>query len=46
MEVAPTTEMMSGVENPDDAISAGEADGLDAQLVSQLVHRARPVACS
>ena len=35
------TEMMSGVENPDDAIAADEADALDEQLVSQLVDRAR-----
>jgi putative transposase len=35
------TEMMSGVENPDDVMPAGEADGLDEQLVGQLVDRAR-----
>ena len=35
------TEMMSGVENPDDAMPAGAADGLDEQLVGQLVDRAR-----
>src|SRR5215813_10953489 len=35
------TEMMSGVENPDDAIAADAADGLDEQLVGQLVDRAR-----
>src|SRR5262252_9679640 len=35
------TEMMSGVENADDAIAAGGADGLDEQLVGQLVERAR-----
>ena len=35
------TEMMSGVENPDDEMPAGLADGLDEQLVGQLVERAR-----
>src|SRR4051812_31486715 len=35
------TEMMSGVVNPDDAIAADEADGLDEQLVAQLLDRAR-----
>src|SRR5690349_14072786 len=35
------TEMMSGVENPDDVIAADEADALDKQLVGQLVDRAR-----
>jgi len=35
------TEMMSGVENPDEAIAADSADGLDEQLVGQLVERAR-----
>jgi transposase-like protein len=35
------TEMMSGVENPDDEMPAGLADGLDEQLVGQLVDRAR-----
>src|SRR5215471_5285469 len=35
------TEMMSGVENPDDPIAADQADGLDEQLVGQLVERAR-----
>src|SRR5215471_10288388 len=35
------TEMMSGVENPDEEIAADGADGLDEQLVSQLVDRAR-----
>jgi len=35
------TEMMSGVENPDEEIAADSADGLDEQLVGQLVERAR-----
>jgi transposase-like protein len=35
------TEMMSGVENPDDVMAAEAADGLDEQLVGQLVDRAR-----
>jgi hypothetical protein len=30
------TEMISGVENADDPIAAGEADALDEQLVGQL----------
>lgn len=43
------TEMMSGVEN---AVSAENpdrdecSDGLDEQLVEQLIQRARPVGCS
>ena len=35
------TGMMSGVENPDDAMTAEAADGLDEQLVGQLVDQAR-----
>lgn len=35
------TEMISGVENADDPIAAGEADALDEQLVGQLVERAK-----
>jgi len=35
------TEMMSCVENPDEEIAADSADGLDEQLVGQLVERAR-----
>jgi putative transposase len=35
------TEMMSGVENPDEEMAADAADGLDEQLVGQLVDRAR-----
>ena len=35
------TEMISGVENADDPIAAGEADALDEHLVGQLVERAR-----
>jgi hypothetical protein len=34
MEVASMTEMMSGVENPDDAMAAAEADGLDFRIYS------------
>ena len=32
------TEMMSGVDKPDDAVAA---DGLDEQLISQMVDRAK-----
>ncbi len=35
------TEMMSGVENPDDAVAADDGDDLDEQLISQLVDRSR-----
>jgi transposase-like protein len=35
------TEMMSGVDKPDDEMPAGVADDLDEQLVSQLADRAR-----
>ena len=35
------TEMMSGVENPDEEMAADAADGLDEQLVGQLMERAR-----
>jgi putative transposase len=41
MEVAPMTEMMSGVKTPDDAVAADGGDGLDEQLISQLVDRAK-----
>jgi transposase-like protein len=41
MEVASMTEMMSGVDEPDDAIPAAGADGIDEQLISQLVDRSR-----
>ena len=36
--VAPMTDMMSGVDKPDDAVAA---DGLDEQLISQMVDRAK-----
>jgi transposase-like protein len=35
------TEMMSGVDKPDDVVAADAADGLDEELVSQLVDRAK-----
>ena len=35
------TEMMSGVENPDDAVAADDGDDLDEQLISRLVDRSR-----
>jgi putative transposase len=41
MEVAPMTEMMSGVKTPDDAVAADDGDDLDEQLISQLVDRSR-----
>jgi putative transposase len=41
MEVAPMTEMMSGVNTPDDAVAADDGDDLDEQLISQLVDRSR-----
>jgi putative transposase len=41
MEVHLMTEMMSGVENAEDSKSKTELDGLDEQLVAQLVSRAK-----
>src|ERR1700733_13246640 len=41
MEVASMTEMMSGVDEPDDAIPAAGADGIDEQLINQLIDRAK-----
>jgi hypothetical protein len=35
------TEMMSGVDKPDDAVAADAADGVDEQLISRLAGRAR-----
>jgi putative transposase len=35
------TEMMSGVNTPDDAVAADDGDDLDEQLISQLVDRSR-----
>jgi putative transposase len=42
MEVHLMTDMMSGVENAEDSKPETGLDGLDEQLVEQLVSRARP----
>jgi hypothetical protein len=44
MEVAPMTEMMSGVDHENDAVLAHGGAGLDEQLISQLADWAR-VGC-
>ncbi|MEU3624634.1 hypothetical protein AB0E54_19795 [Amycolatopsis coloradensis] len=45
MEVHLMTDMMSGVENAEDSKPKTGLDGLDDQLVEQLLSRARADCC-